>query len=543
VSKMQGEKVMGSDNGLQEWQRELLKLRERVSGSFEGRAPDKGSVLVWAVVPGAIQLFERDMFWALLARDHGYDAVVVLCNGGLPTCILKGPGEGRDSKACRNCRRIGREVVEAAGMRFVHLEDLLDGVALADAASAATKLSGDADEKDRYLGAEVWGHAIGSLSRLVRCSMTESVDRHREDIPQYMLSACMVARAATTAIQIYDPEMIFLSHGTYIEWGPMLDVALHNGRPVCRYLGGVLENHAILKVIFSPEENRPNFLTPAEWGRSAEIPLDDVQEATLDQYVEIYKTQDVSRQSYFTQETPDMGELRRQLGVSGDKPVWCLFTHLVWDAVLSGKMIYGDVSEWLIDTCRVIREADDVHWLIKVHPSEFVNRTTYGALQQVEDFFGGDMPDHISVVPPDFRVNVFYLHEIISGGVTVFGTAGVELALLGKPVIAAGESHYVGKGFSHDCADIEEYRAMVKNAAQFAPLTREQRSLARIYGYSFFHDRQIPLNFRALLDSRDKPAWQASAGGLFEGIMRAAFRGMSACISRSCLAASAKELR
>lgn len=320
----------------------------------------------------------------------------------------------------------------------------------------------------------------------------------------------------------------------------MVDVALGRSVPICRFFSGVLEDHAFIKVADRPSEVRAGVLTETEWERSKIIPLTLEQERDLDKYVERYKTTDAARQSYFNTVVPKRKELKRALRIPEDKPVWCVFTHLVWDAVLSGEMVYSDVSEWLLDTCRLLEEASDVHWIVKVHPSEAVNRTAYGAMQLFSDYFKGSIPEHIVFLPPDFRINVFYIHELLSGGVTLFGTAGVELALLGKPVILAGDAHYANRGFTHDAHSINEYRRLIRIAGSLPPLSARERNLARAYAYNFFCERQIPFAFGSLLENMKDhgefcPDSNNTVGRIFTEIMNVGADGGSACITNTAL--------
>ena len=75
----------------------------------------------------------------------------------------------------------------------------------------------------------------------------------------------------------------------------------------------------------------------------------------------------------------------------------------------------------------------------------------------------------------------------------MYGTAGLELALMGKPVILGGEAHYGGLGFTHEGLTPITYREFLRKAARLGPLTEEQRQDVRKYAYSHFVQRQIPL--------------------------------------------------
>jgi capsule polysaccharide export protein KpsC/LpsZ len=96
------------------------------------------------------------------------------------------------------------------------------------------------------------------------------------------------------------------------------------------------------------------------------------------------------------------------------------------------------------------------------------------------------------VIPAEEEISPLDFFELVDGGVTVYGTSGLEMALHGKPVILAGEAHYGGKGFTYDGLTIATYRELLYQAVSLQPLSEEQRRLARQYAYSFFIQRQVP---------------------------------------------------
>ena len=104
------------------------------------------------------------------------------------------------------------------------------------------------------------------------------------------------------------------------------------------------------------------------------------------------------------------------------------------------------------------------------------------------------LPEHIRVLPAQENLSPLDFFQMIDGGVTVYGTAGLESALQGKPIILAGEAHYGRKGFTYDCDSEASYREMLNNAVSLPPLSEEQRELVRKYAYCYFIQRQIPLS-------------------------------------------------
>jgi len=72
---------------------------------------------------------------------------------------------------------------------------------------------------------------------------------------------------------------------------------------------------------------------------------------------------------------------------------------------------------------------------------------------------------------------------------------GVELVMLGTPVIVAGEAFLRGKGFSYDPTSEEEYFALLEQGAALPRPTPEQRELATKWYYQYFFRMMMPFPY------------------------------------------------
>ena len=92
------------------------------------------------------------------------------------------------------------------------------------------------------------------------------------------------------------------------------------------------------------------------------------------------------------------------------------------------------------------------------------------------------MPENVTVLEPDSEINSWALYDLCDLGLVHTTTAGLELALQGKPVVVASDTHYRGKGFTIDPDSYENYeKALVDVSDQ--NMTANQRQLARKYAH------------------------------------------------------------
>ena len=87
-------------------------------------------------------------------------------------------------------------------------------------------------------------------------------------------------------------------------------------------------------------------------------------------------------------------------------------------------------------------------------------------------------------------------------GVTVRGTAGLEMACFGKPVITGGSGHYSGLGFTLDSEDADGYLAKLARVEELtAALPEERRVRARRYTHALLRLRPwVGRSFEVVLD-------------------------------------------
>jgi len=167
--------------------------------------------------------------------------------------------------------------------------------------------------------------------------------------------------------------------------------------------------------------------------------------------------------------TGDIQRFRAKYRLEEGKPVWGVMAHINWDSVSDySPMAYGSFDEWMMDTVDQVSRIPDVQWLIKVHPAEVDYDPRNGVQRFVEERFPSLAPN-IRIIPAGEEISPLEFFDVVDGGVTVYGTSGLELALAGKPVILAGEAHYGGRGFTEDGLTVESYRASLHGQPRQVP--------------------------------------------------------------------------
>lgn len=451
-------------------------------------------VLFW--VPGGNSLMLHvEGAIAVALRLRGVDTHAVICDGPFRACVIREITDGIPvsswHEACLQCKAETSSVLDIMGVKYSFIGDFVpDAVRTALWEKTASIEWGSLDSLS-YNGVNIGNNVRSAIIRYLKGN---SLTGHEEIVREYAFSGLVAAAASTSAFEEISPTRVFMSHGTYIDWGPALQIALSRKFPVTAWMASYLTARFYFRHV---EDNvRIDFhnLSHSAWDDCKNIALSSPQESRLDKFLEYrYKRQIAFDMRTFKTANGDIDSLRKRFGLSSKKPVWGIISHINWDSVSDySPMAYRSFDDWMLDTVREIINITDVQWLIKIHPAEAWDNPESGIQKLIQKNFPS-LPPHVKLLSFDEDISPLDFFQLVDGGITVFGTAGLELVLHGKPVILAGEAHYGGKGFTYDGLTQDSYKQLLRTAAALNPLSDEQRLLARKYAYCYFIQRQIPL--------------------------------------------------
>ena len=455
--------------------------------------PSKGTLLFW--VPGGMPLLLHvEASIAAAMKLRGYNVHAIICNAPYRGCAIRTVQEGvpiakwRD--ACPTCTRKTTAVLETMGIPFSYNGDFVTDEEREQLWQQTADVTWDTLDTLEWDGLNVGKNVRSSIVRYLQGA---ALTGHEAIVHEYAYSGIVAACTASRAFDRFKPWRVYMSHGTYIDWGPALQTAFNRGIPVTGWKASYLSWHFYLRHVEDPTRIDFKKLSRRCWDEIKAKKLTPAEEARLDKFlVDRYHNKISFDMKHLMTYREDVRELRKKYAPS-DKPVWAVLAHINWDSVSDyAPMAYPSFDDWMIDTIKHAIQVTDVQWLIKIHPIEAWDNPASGVQRLIEREFPS-LPDHVRVIPAEEDISPANLFELIDGGVTVYGTAGLELALMGKPVILGGEAHYGGLGFTHEGLTPITYRELLRKAASLGKLTEEQRSDVRKYAYSHFVQRQVPL--------------------------------------------------
>ena len=434
---------------------------------------------------------------------RGAEVHALLCDGSMTACaeceaslypnIAKFVEQGPTRDLCRDCQWPAERVYAQLGLKVHRYGDWLTPEDRAEAKRVATSLPADQIESFTLDGLAIGEHAhAGALRFFATGSLTG--EPHAEAVlRRYLESALLTAFATRRLLRTVEFSSAVLTHGIYVPWGILGEVARQEGVHVSTW------NVAYRKrrFIFSHDDTYHHTLMTEPHEHWENMKLSVTQERELMQYLRS-RREGMFDWIVFHQATlQEPGVIARRVGIDANTPVVGLLTNVSWDAQLHYPAnAFPNMLEWLVQTCEYFATRPDLQLLMRIHPAEISGfpPSRQPILQELRKRLPRLAPN-IIVVPPESGISTYALMSLCNAAI-IYGTKmGVELTSVGLPVIVAGEAWIRNKGLTHDASTPPEYFQILERLPFAERLGAGQLARARRYAYHFFFNRMIPLPF------------------------------------------------
>jgi hypothetical protein len=365
-----------------------------------------------------------------------------------------------------------------------------------------------------YQGAHVGRFTIASALKRLRVGQLDFVDPSIKELLRGILeSSVRDTMSGVQLMRVIKPDCVLVMDRGYSGYGEVFDLAINRGIDTITWNIGHKSNRLVVKRYHLGNEREHPFAPSAEsWRQLCSIPWKpDYGRQIRQELFQCYEAEDwfsVVGTTFDKQILPKQ-VTRQKLGLSSDRKVAVIFPHILWDgSFFFGKDLFNDYTQWFVETVRAASANSRLQWVVKLHPAHLVKARRInslgklGELNVIESTFGS-LPSHVKLVYPNTELSTYSLFEIADYAVTVRGTAGIESALFGVPVVTAGTGRYDRRGFTLDSLTRQEYLEKLATLETFPRLSAEQVELAERYYYGVFSCRPLSLSSASLEFARD----------------------------------------
>ncbi len=407
-------------------------------------------------------------------QSKGHQVEAIICDGSSPACILR-EKENDDPKnwrkSCRNCKENIKNVFDKFQIKNTFYNNHFSFL---DLVIVKLKIF------LRQISENVIRHAEAST---IRYRKSVCIENEKHILKKYIRSGIYNDYLANKTFTNKKPNLIFMSHGIYSDWGPAKDAALNLKIPVLSYAGSYLKNCFYFGIIRRKEDS--------VWG------LQVLRQITSD--FELRRKRKKLNKYLINRYDKNMGfdlKTKFQKNTLATEPnckVVTVFLHLTWDA--SGETFgfdFENLLEWSKFTFTYAQHNKEAKWVFKAHPAEKWHGTSDHLYKKFKKL---NLSSNIELLPPDDKIHPLSLIKQSRCVVTAFGTVGLEAAVLGKPVICSSGAHYAGFGFTNDWKTKADYEQLINKAHLLPNLTATQIKKATSYAYDVWCNKQRKLTF------------------------------------------------
>jgi hypothetical protein len=338
-------------------------------------------------------------------------------------------------------------------------------------------------------------------------SQTETVEPSSQLYRLRLQRNMYAAQCGLDWLQSGKPDVLVVPNGTILEFGIFYRLASFLKIPVVTY---EFNDHKE-QIWLAQDDEIMHQNTDRLWQLRSKLPLTPTQRTRIGNLETARQGgRPFGKSDRLWQNVPSSGVdgIRVSLGLD-DRPVALLATNVLGDSLTLGRNLFcPSMSDWIRRTIQFFAQHPEIQLVIRVHPGE---QLTHGpSMLTVIQSALPALPDHIHVVRPEEKVNTYDIMQISSLGLVYTTTTGLEMALLGIPVIVAGETHYRNAGFCLAPGTWEEYIGMIGAVLADVPnrqLSSDQVEKAWNYAYRFFFEFPQPFPWRLMHFWDDYQEW------------------------------------
>lgn len=222
----------------------------------------------------------------------------------------------------------------------------------------------------------------------------------------------------------------------------------------------------------------------------------------------------------FNKSSGGNSSVKTKLNLSRDKRLWALFTSST-DEVAGDPLMQGPFesqAEWVEAVVQWVRMRDDVELVIKVHPNLGGNYYIGKATDELRTYeqMKSSLPNNVRIVMPEDSMSAYALAEEADVGLTFGSTIGLEMAMLGKPVLLASRALYEHGSKILTVRSKESLPEMLEKCLNASPSQEIQRQAYRLASYYMFKT-ELPFPRVKMLDVFEAEANYAGDQDLASG--------------------------
>ncbi len=419
-------------------------------------------------------------------RLRGANVRFLNCGGGLDICDRSNT-HSAPPMPCRTCARYSDTTIEAFNNTHTSLHDgwtgndpgqwsELDGLSTHELANVS------------YDGLDLGDLIDIPVKWFLLAARLHEDPLGPETMRAFLTSARRIAVGFRASIKEWRPDTVFMLNGLFLFESIARAICAEEGIDVVTYE----RTHRAKALIFARDRPANRYELDGIWETRGVEPLTDLENTELDEYLGSRRSQGHPLLNIWK----DAVEERPDRPVNGK--LVTLFSNVTWDSSVLGRdYAFDSMHDWLKGTVEYFVDHPQHRLVVRAHPAE-TKRPGKETREPITEFILScvpSFPENIVILGPDDPTSSYPIMEESDLGLVYTSTVGIEMSVMGKPVIVAGRAHYRGRGFTTDAETPEHYAELLDRILADPAEATDAVALARQYAYAFFFDAPIPMPF------------------------------------------------
>lgn len=416
-----------------------------------------------------------DAMLAQALRLRGADVRFLTCGGGLTMCdrsnVWKSP-----PPTCRTCSSYVRDSLDAHGFPQTEMSrHWADGTAWPEL---------DHLSLDELAAVDYRGLPLGELVDIpvkwfLMRSNLQNDPLAGQTYREFLRSGRVIVDALLIDLDQIKPDSVVLCNGLFLFERIALEICERQGIDYYTYERGFIKETLLYrKNAISCYMDMSPF-----WPQWRDRALTTAEDTHLDEYLQQRRKSERSIDQYW-----DKVEFEANI-VDESLTRIVAFPNLTWDSAVIGRSAaFEDLESWLVSIITFAATNPSVHLTVRIHPAEtkLAGKETREPVESALVSHFDELPQNVEVIEPSDPRSSYSIIEASDIVLVFSSTTGLEAALMGKPVLVGGDTHYQSKGFTIDPLGPREYldhlSRIIKSPRGYTP----DIQLARRYAYLLF---------------------------------------------------------
>lgn len=458
-------------------------------------SPRKDSRMLFFGIAQSLEPLTKSSVLALSLRLRGYSCYMVGCDRFLKGNCNTGYYPKTYTLQCIKCYMLSKKFRYNIKLPTFWLSQFANKESICAAVSIVDKINPMEYTEFSYKGLSLGNIIRPAVGHFLRKGIIDLSEPYTKMIYKNFLTwSIVMVGVCKEIINKLLPTIIVMCNGLFMAERIMFEVARRSGIRVVVYETGLLPKTLVFhhNKVIDYDLNR-------YWECLKDKPLTILENEKLDKYIMERYSGKGQVTDYWSFIESKASKITKVLNIDKKKKLAVLFPNIAWDTALYERDIcFKNMFEWLKKTIEYFIRNKECQLIIRAHPGEEIIRGAQrDAVVSWINHSYKKLPNNIKILPPTSIISSYVLMELSDFGLVYTSTTGLEMALIGKPIVIVGDVHYRNKGFTIDVNSEDEYYNILDGLIKGEPSARGLLSLelARRYAYLSFFKASLPFLF------------------------------------------------